>query len=160
MSSVLFICTGNIYRSPLSAAFFLKQLQQAGQESGWRAESAGTWTVPGQTAPADVLDVASRYDVDLKKHVTRLVDRELLEAFDLILVMERGHKEALAFEFPSISGKLHLLSDAADHLIYDIPDPATSDLGLDEIADQLFKLIERGYQDIYELAQAAQFPRL
>ena len=156
MPSVLFVCTGNIYRSPLTAAFFLKRLQQAGKEPGWRVESAGTWSISGQSPPADLLKLAARYQIDLKQHITQLVDRQLLEDFDLILVMERGHKEALTFEFSSISSRIHLLSEVADHLAYDIPDPALSDLDIEEMAESLFQLIERGYQDIYELALMAR----
>jgi protein-tyrosine phosphatase len=156
MPSVLFVCTGNVYRSPLAAAFFFKQLQQTSQDAGWRIESAGTWVIPGQKVPNDAQEIAARFKVDLSRHIRRSVSRELLESFDLILVMEKGHKEALRFEFPSISNKVHMLSEVVDHLVYDIPDPAVPNSNLNEIANELFKLIERGHRSIVELAQITQ----
>ena len=158
MPSILFVCTGNMYRSPLAAGFFLKLLQQAGQGESWIVDSAGTWTAHGQPLPEQTLELAESFGIDLSDQFTRLVDQDLLEARDLILVMERGHKEALGIEFPSIADRLHLISEAADHLIYDIPDPVSSDASLAEIATGLFQLIERGFQNIVELALNFQTP--
>ena len=156
MPSILFVCTGNMYRSPLAAGLFLKQLQQAGQGGSWIVDSAGTWTVSGQPLPEQTLELAKGFGFDLSGQLTRLVDLDLLEARGLILVMERGHKEALGIEFPSISGRLHLISEVADRLVYDIPDPVSSDASLAEIAAGLFQLIERGFRNIVELAQNLQ----
>lgn len=152
MPFILFVCTGNLYRSPLAAALFSQKLQADGQSEGWTVESAGTWTVPGQRVPPDALRVAKTMRLDLTCHRTRQVDQDLLANADLILVMERGHKEALMFEFPSVQKKLHLLSQIADQLPYDIPDPATSGLPFHEIAAELLKLIHRSYAGICQLA--------
>ena len=156
MPSILFVCTGNMYRSPLAAGFFLKQLQQARQGGSWTVDSAGTWTISDLPLPEQTLELAKSFGLDLSGQLTRLVDQDLLEARGLILVMERGHKEALGIEFPSISGRLHLISEVADHLIYDIPDPVSSDASLAEIAAGLFQLIERGFRNIVELALSFQ----
>ncbi len=145
-----------MYRSPLAAAFFLRQLQQAGESEGWIVESAGTWVVPGMELPADALEVASQFGFDLKDQVTQVVDQNMLETFDLILVMEKGHKEALGIEFPSSSHKVYLISEVVDSKMYDISDPVTSETGVDEIAEELFGLIERGFRNIVELAQILQ----
>jgi len=147
-----------MYRSPLAAGFFLKLLQEAGQDGSWTVDSAGTWTASGQPLPGQTLELAKGFGFDLSNQLTGLVDQDLLDARGLILVMERGHKEALGIEFPSIADRLHLISEAADHLIYDIPDPVSSDASLAEIATGLFQLIERGFQNIVELALNFQTP--
>jgi len=152
MPSVLFVCTGNLYRSPTAAAFFSKKLQAAGRAQDWVIESAGTWTAAGQGIPRKVLRVASSLGIDLSQHITRQVDRVLLEQSDLVVVMEKGHKEALGIEFPVVQNKLQLLSEMGDQLAYDIPDPLQSSQEFAVIAGQISGLIERGFDRMCQLA--------
>jgi protein-tyrosine phosphatase len=156
MPSILFLCTGNIYRSPLLAALFYRKLQAMGQSEGWVVNSAGTWTIPGRTAPLDAQRAAKSLGVALEGHVTRLVDQDLLTRHNLILVVERGQREALNIEFPFVRDKLYLISEVVDQRTYDIPDPLSSGQPSDELASDLSALIERGYQKIHQLAQSMQ----
>ena len=68
-------------------------------------------------------------------------------------MMERGHREALRIEFPSFQTKIHLLSEMADHLEYDIADPANSGLDAGKFVTEMARLIERAYPTICEFAQ-------
>lgn len=153
MPSILFVCTANLYRSPLAAAFFSRKLQADHQSSHWIVESAGTWTVSGRPVPPDALAAASALDLDLKSHLTRRVNKNLLAKFDLILVMEKGHREALRIEFPFLEEKIHLLSVLADHLEYDIADPEKHSLETPEIVREISRLIDRAYPTICQLVQ-------
>ena len=54
MPTVLFVCTGNLHRSPLAAAF-LRRLLQESKLAGWQVESAGTWTVSEKRLPAEAI---------------------------------------------------------------------------------------------------------
>ena len=154
MPSILFVCTGNLYRSPLAAAFFARRLQHGSSSGHWVVESAGTWAVPGQCVPAELLEAARRLGIDLRRHVTRQVDHDLLARYDLIFVMEKGQREAINFEFPCVQRKVHLLSEVADQLQYDVADPLSSGLGLDETVQHISGLIDRAYPRICHLAQA------
>ena len=154
MPSILFVCTANLYRSPLAAAFFSRKLQADGDSPRWIVESAGTWAIPGRRVPSAVLMAAGRLGIDLKSHLARRVDRDLLAGHDLILVMERGHREALRVEFPAFQRKVYLLSELADQLEYDIADPAHSSLGAGEIAEEMGRFMDRAYANICRLAQA------
>jgi protein-tyrosine-phosphatase len=156
MPSILFVCTANQYRSPLAAAFFSKKLNADGEASGWIVESAGTWAVPGQGAPSDALLAARVIGLDLEDHLTRQIDRDLLARHDLIVVMEKGHREALRIEFPLIQKKVYLLSMIADQLEYDIADPANSDLTTIEIVTELSRLIDCAYPSICRLVQSLE----
>ena len=156
MFHILFLCTANLYRSPLAAALFAKKLQADGWSDQWLVESAGIWTVPGRHVSADLLMAASARGLDLNDHVTRQLDQYLLEQNDLILVMERGHEESLRVEFPLFSTKVHLLSELADGLEYDIADPINSELTLDEVIAGLSQLMDRAYPSICKLAQACK----
>jgi len=125
MPSVLFICTGNMFRSPIAEAAFRDQLERDGL-SGWTVSSAGTWAAPGLPPPRETLELARVFGLDLSGHLTRLVDEAMLEAVDLVLVMESNHKEAIEVEFPSARKKIHLLSRVLTGKAYDIPDPISA----------------------------------
>ena len=81
------------------------------------------------------------------------MDADLLSRFDLIIVMERGHKEALDQEFPFASQKTHMISYVADKMVYDVFDPMHSGQAIDMLAADLYKIVERGYPTICTLAQ-------
>ncbi len=153
MPTILFVCTANQFRSPLAAACLLKNIEQQKTESNWIVASAGTWAAAGLPAPDFTLRVAKQLELTgLDKHLTRQIDRELLNEFDLIIVMEVGHKEALCTEFPSVCNRLHLLSEIVDGFAYDIPDPATSDINPQDIGRELNMLITKGKEKILRLA--------
>jgi protein-tyrosine phosphatase len=154
MPGILFVCTGNLYRSPLAAAFFRAKLLADGRND-WTVDSAGTWTQPGQPVSPETIRAAAKFGANLEGHLSQLISADLLSRFDLALVMEQGHKEALDQEFPFASRKTHLISQVVDCLVYDIPDPLSSGQELDILASDLFKLVERGYQTICGLAQDA-----
>ena len=123
MPSVLFVCTANLYRSPLAAAFLRAELKRAADGKEWLIDSAGTWTKTGTLIHVQTIEDAGHFGLDVRGHRSRQVTMELLSRQDLILVMEAGHKEALDIEFPDQAGKIYLLADVVDGLTYDIPDP-------------------------------------
>jgi protein-tyrosine phosphatase len=87
--SVLFICYGNICRSPYAAAAYRRL---AGD--GVRVTSAGL-IGPGRASPAEAQAVASRRGLDLTEHRSQLITASLLEEYDLVVVMERAQASAL-----------------------------------------------------------------
>ncbi len=91
---VVFVCTGNICRSPIAEKVFVHELEQAGLAEAVHVSSAGTgnWHVgsPADERAAAVLR-AGGYDV---AHIARQVDAEQLGA-DLIVALDRSHQRAL-----------------------------------------------------------------
>ena len=152
MPTILFVCTGNLYRSPLAAAFFRLLLDARGR-ADWSVSSAGTWTAPGQRVPPEGLRAASKFGADLLEHRSQIINAEMLSRANLVLVMEKGHKEALDLEFPSASGKVHLLSQVVDGLAYDIPDPMIVGGEVESLAGDLHKLLDKGFESICALAE-------
>lgn len=152
MPSVLFICTANQCRSPVAAAAFQSQLNNLEIEDQWKVYSAGTWAVAGIHSPGSVLHAAERFGLRLDDHVTQSVSLPMLSACDLVLVMERGHQEALSVEFPVARSWTYLLSQVVDGVTYDIPDPGLSALEVDQAVQELVELIERGTEKICNLA--------
>ena len=158
MYSVLFVCTGNQYRSPIAAQAFLQQLRRDGRDADWLVNSGGTWTSSGRPALPDALSLAQSFGLDISAHRTRAVDAQLLEESDLILVMEAGHKESLQVEFPSARKKVRLLSDVLEGIAYDIPDPAAARTEAREILGELVNMIRAGYTNIYKIAESQRNP--
>jgi protein-tyrosine-phosphatase len=84
---------------------------------------------------------------------SNLINQEELAKYNLVLVMEAGHKEAILSEFPPMSDRVYLLSEVATGISYDIPDPSKSE-GEEsiEVAAEIGDLIRRGFQNICRLA--------
>jgi protein-tyrosine-phosphatase len=123
MPAILFVCTGNQCRSPIAEVLFKRQIQLYPATGDWRIESAGTWAYTGKAAHRHMCVVAQEVGLDLSQHrARRIEDVPALSTFDVILTMERSHKESLQIEFPQLSRRLYLLSDIAG-ITYDISDP-------------------------------------
>jgi protein-tyrosine phosphatase len=158
MPSILFVCTANQFRSPLAAVCLLGEIQKTELAGVWKVESAGTWTKDGAPAPDFVKQIAKELDLsELENHRTRQVDQELLSQFDLVVVMEAGHKEALGIEFSPLKKRVYMLSEIVEGIQYDIPDPASQDVDPDEVARELKSLIIEGQDKIFQLAKLLSY---
>lgn len=154
----LFVCTGNICRSPMAEALFRKHAQAAGEQDRWRIESAGTWGMDGQPAAPFAQSVMSQRGISLQGHVARTVTAEMLREADVILVMTRSHRDALNAEFPESRSKIHLIS-RMNGFEYDVADPYGKPLAAYEAcAETLEQLISRGYERVAEWAVPAASP--
>ena len=160
MPFVLFVCTANQFRSPIAAACLIDFIRQENSPGKWRVESAGTWTKPGLPAASLALQIAQRFGLrGLESHVTQEVSQELLDQFDLILVMEINHLEAIASEFHNVFGRLMLLSEIVDGIPYNILDPSAPGNDPNEAASELQILIQRGGNKILDFAQSLHLAR-
>ncbi|NQT93285.1 MAG: low molecular weight protein arginine phosphatase [Lentisphaerae bacterium] len=132
----LFVCTGNICRSPM-AEYMLRDM--LGEDSEWVVRSAGVSAGNGSEATPQAVETMRRDGIDLSAHRSRPVDRSLLEEAELILVMTAGHRDQLLSRFPDIREKLFLLkSFAAAGQGGDIGDPIGLPLaGYGETHDEL-----------------------
>ncbi|MCL4504809.1 MAG: low molecular weight protein arginine phosphatase [Chloroflexi bacterium] len=155
MPSILFVCTANQTRSPIAAALFTSLLVSSGQFAGdrWRVESAGTWAEEGLPASRAAQRVMQTMGLDISRHRTRCVTAEMLAAFDLILVMEQGHKEALQVEFPVVAQRVFLLCELAGGA-WDVPDPGADTDDAESVLETvrvIAKLLTQGCGRIREL---------
>jgi protein-tyrosine-phosphatase len=135
----------------MAAALFKAQLARAGLEEEWRVESAGTWALEGQPATDMARTVMRERGLDLEGHRSRPVSPELLAQFDLILVMDTGHQEALRVEFPGLAERVHLLT-AMVGPGYSVPDPIGEGLETYRaLAEELAGLLDGGFERIRSL---------
>jgi protein-tyrosine phosphatase len=153
MYSVLFVCTGNQYRSPIAAEAFRGQLIRDGRIAQWQVNSAGTWTSTGLHAPPEAVELARSFGININGHITRMLDAKMLAGADFVFVMEQGHKESIQVEFPFTRKKVHLLSEVLEGLIYDIPDPVGLRSEARNIIYDLVVMIRARCGNIYRLAE-------
>lgn len=124
---VLFVCLGNICRSPLAEGVFRQVAREEGLEDRFQIDSAGTSSYHvGASPDSRTVEVARRRGVRLE-HEARQVLREDLERFDYVLVMDGSNLakvERLGRDLPG-SAEVHLLRsfDPEARGEQDVPDP-------------------------------------
>jgi protein-tyrosine phosphatase len=123
---VIFVCTGNICRSPTAEGVLRKLAADAGLAHRIVVDSAGTHGYHvGEAPDARSQTHARRRGYDLSKLRARRFTHEDFNAFDLILAMDREHHAILARLAPSSAGqKLRMMREFARRPGGDeIPDP-------------------------------------
>ena len=125
---VVFVCTGNICRSPMAEVVFRWFADQAGLGDRVTSASAGTgdWHV-GERADARTLDALAGRGYDGSRHRARQFTIADFDRHDLIVALDRSHERILAgwARTPADTDKLALLlafDPAADGNL-DVPDP-------------------------------------
>ena len=95
--SFLFVCHGNICRSPYAAAALRLSLGNSSIDER-RVASAG-FVGSGRPSPSEALDVAAERGVDLSRHRSQMVSVEIVRGADVILVMNVAQQGALRMRF-------------------------------------------------------------
>ena len=99
--SVLFVCTGNICRSPTAEGVFRKVVVERGIADRFTIESAGTHDYHvGSPPDPRAVAAARRRGVDLSTICARQVTKDDFTRFDLLLVMDEHNYERLATDCP------------------------------------------------------------
>lgn len=126
MPSVLFVCLGNICRSPTAEAIMLHKVAQAGLDDHIVVDSAGTgdWHV-GEAPDPRARQHGSHRGYDLEPLRARQIDASDFERFDHILAMDSANLRELRRLCPSpLQNKVQLLLDfAPDRAGQEIADP-------------------------------------
>jgi protein-tyrosine phosphatase len=122
MPRVLFVCLGNICRSPTGEGVFRSYLEERGLAGEIEVDSAGTgpWHV-GETADPRMREAAGRRGYRLDS-IARQVVLEELSDWDLVVAMDRSNLRQLRHLDPN--APIHLLSDfLSAEAPRDVPDP-------------------------------------
>ena len=139
-NKILVVCVGNICRSPTGERVLQKLLPNNEIASaGIAAESSRLLDKP---ADKTAIEIAAENGVNVDNHKAQQLTSELCVRYDLILVMEKGHLEALTKISPEARGKAMLFGQWIGQK--DIPDPYR----------QSREAFEHAYKLINESAQA------
>ena len=113
MSSFLFVCTGNICRSPLAELAMRREARERGLELDIDSAATGRWNL-GEAPDPRACVIASRQGLDASTLRSRLVTVDDFSRFDPIIALDRSHLTVLKKMQPRTS-KSHL-SLMLDHI--------------------------------------------
>jgi protein-tyrosine-phosphatase len=137
MPKILFVCTGNICRSPMAEGLLKKM------RGDFSVSSAGISAVTGWAPPIEAAEVMEGYGVDISNHRATQVSEEMIENSDLILTMGRHHKEWIKNRYPQADGKIFTLKEYAGTGT-DIEDPYGSSKDFYEvIAEEITEALKK-----------------
>ena len=136
--SILFVCKGNICRSPFAATYLEAKLKE--RNCPIEVFSAGLESKPGGKANPVASTVALREHISLAAHVTSPITPDLVRSADLIMVMEFIHYGELLRMYPEVRRKVFRLGDFHHGLAREIWDPYG---GTDADFEFCFRLIRR-----------------
>ena len=137
--SVLFVCMGNICRSPLAEGIFRKGLAEAGLSKLVAVDSAGTgnWHQGDGPDPRSV-ETALQHGIDISGQRARQVTPEDFDRFDMIFAMDRANEATMRARAPSSRhDKIKLFLEHTLGSRADVPDPYYGG--------------EDGFEDVYQL---------
>jgi len=120
---ILFLCLGNICRSPLAERYARRLLQAAGEDV--EVDSAGFVAREGRRSPPDAVAAAARHGVDLSDHRSRRVRRAGVEASDVVFLMDVRNYRDFGRTFDPVDVEVYFLGSLADTSDgFEIADPA------------------------------------
>lgn len=141
---VLFVCLGNICRSP-----FAEICARAHWPDRVKVASSGTFPVPGRASPAVACEVAREMGLSLDGHRSSVLTGRMVDEAGVILVFDESNRRSVLAAFPQARRKVHLLG-------------ALSGRGLEEVRDP-FGGDETDFRDVYrqisELVRSVEWGR-
>jgi protein-tyrosine-phosphatase len=96
---VVFVCSGNICRSPMAEAYFRHRVETDALE-GLEADSAGTLRIRKARASAEAIEAMAEVGVDLEGHRSKGVSAKVLASSDVTIGMSHDHLDYLAAKHP------------------------------------------------------------
>ncbi|MGA2173353.1 MAG: ribose 5-phosphate isomerase B [Verrucomicrobiota bacterium] len=123
MKTVLFVCTGNICRSPMAEGLFRHATQG---RTDCRVLSAGVGALEGQAPSPHAVRALQELGIDISQQRSRMLTSELIDQADYIFGMTHSHVDSVNLLFPQAAEKSFLLrefDETLDEFEKDISDP-------------------------------------
>lgn len=144
MVNVVFVCLGNICRSPMAEGLFRDLVKREGLQQKISVDSAGTsdWHI-GETPHKGTLGIFEKYGIPAEGMKARQYAKEDLDKFDYIIAMDTSNVENMEAIQGGKSSKLIRLLDLLEEENKDVPDPFfTGDF------EETYRLVTAGCQEL------------
>jgi protein-tyrosine-phosphatase/predicted ATP-grasp superfamily ATP-dependent carboligase len=120
--SILFVCKGNICRSPFAVEYARRILPER-----IAMASAGYYPEPLRRCPGEAVAAAARFGIDLSSHRSTVLDGGMIAGADLILVFDDENHERVLLDFPEAADRVFYVGtlggSSGEGREFDIPDP-------------------------------------
>jgi glycine hydroxymethyltransferase len=153
MKNILFVCTGNICRSPMAEGLLRHMTARRGDV---RVASAGLGAMDGQRPSLHAVEALAREGIDISGHRSQPVSAALLQRADFVFTMTRDHRDMLLLLFPEAGAKIRLLrgNEAAKGGRADVYDPIGGSFVTYETCKEEIKHALTGVLDIINRSSA------
>ena len=117
--NLMFVCTGNICRSPMAEGF----ARDFADRRGWRVQvqSGGVLGIIDKPADPMAIRVMDEIDIDITSHRSKAITQEMMHQATYVLVMELGHAVKLRERFPESQDKVLMLGNFGGLMEVDDP---------------------------------------
>jgi len=164
MKTILFVCTGNVCRSPMAEGLTRRALAD---RSGIEVKSAGVGAMDGQAPSSNAVRVMKELGIEIGQIRSQMLTAELVREATLIFGMTRGHVDAIILLYPQAAEKTFLLREFDDTLEpyeKDIPDPIGGSYEVyrscrDQIEQGIASLLKFVDQTTGNLEEPASLPK-
>ncbi|HZF02165.1 MAG TPA: serine hydroxymethyltransferase [Methylomirabilota bacterium] len=126
MKTILFLCTGNVCRSPMAEGLFRRAVKGRGE---FRILSAGLGAIDGQPPTPHSVTAMRELGIDISNQRSRALTTDLVRQADFIFGMTHGHVDTISLLYPPAAEKTFLLREFDETLEpyeKDISDPIGS----------------------------------
>jgi protein-tyrosine-phosphatase len=108
MKTILFVCTGNICRSPMAEGLFRYSMKA---RNDYRVFSAGVGAIDGQAPSTHAVRALRDLGIDISNQRSRALTPELVEQADFIFGMTHSHVDTVMLLYPHAAEKTFLLRE-------------------------------------------------
>lgn len=154
-SSFVFVCFGNIMRSPMAAALLKRSATDAKMDI--HSDSAGLHAIPGKAAHPWAQAAANELGISLADHHAKLLTAEMVEKADAIFAMDFQNLSELVSLYPHCKNKIFMLSAyAGDPRLHEISDPYAGDL---DTTRQCYRILQTCVRNLVTSRTASASPK-
>ena len=122
--NVLFVCLGNICRSPMAEAIFQQLVDEAGLADKFHIDSAGTgsWHV-GEKAHPGTRRILAEHGIRYKGRARQVTVQDMADSQTYVITMDQSNSQNLRRQFGQHSNQYRLLDFSSQKAETDVPDP-------------------------------------
>src|SRR3954452_5363476 len=163
MKTILFVCTGNICRSPMAEGLFRHAVKT---RPDFRVISAGVGAVDGLPPSEHAVRALRELGIDISRQRSHMLTAELVQQADYIFGMTHSHVDAITMLYPQAAEKTFLLrefDETLDSYENDISDPIGGSYEVyracrDQIEQGIFSMLKFIEQTTVSTGSTTQTP--